>query len=279
MSTHLLGATLIYLFIRLATCGFSGGEPLKEQCGVRFSKIMPGNWPFHVALYGAVATVPPRYKYICGGTLIGIRTVLTAAHCVVEHDSIALNETLLQIYAGIYSLESVKYSTPYNVSSIVIHEDYNVNRLANDVALLKLIESVSLNQFVQPACVWPVSDNNKTIDGTSAHAVAWGLDENERFSKTLVETSDRLPPSEDCYRQVGQLLVENNSLICARTKVCNGSGGSGLYVQQNETIYVVGIVSFGPTMGPSRRCGVNTLTAFSDVAKYYDWIKTNSDAD
>ncbi|XP_055526954.1 coagulation factor XI-like [Wyeomyia smithii] len=142
MFTHLQVVILIYVFGKWTTCTFSESLLLEYQCGVTFNDSLRGEWPYHVAIHGAVPDSPPRYKYICGGTLIGIRTVLTAAHCVVVHQNTALNGTLLQIHAEIYSLASVKYSTPYNVSTVVTYEDYDVNNLANDLAVLKLVESV-----------------------------------------------------------------------------------------------------------------------------------------
>ncbi|CAH1274042.1 BMP1 [Branchiostoma lanceolatum] len=103
----------------------------------------PGSWPWQAYLL--------RYgSFRCGGNLIHPLWILTAAHCVNED----LSPGSYNIIMGKYN-KSVTDSTEQRlqISQIIMHSEYNTVTFNKDLALLKLAQPVTLNQYVWPVCL------------------------------------------------------------------------------------------------------------------------------
>ena len=97
-------------------------------------------YPFYVQLINVLSENEGIHN--CGGSLIALDTVLTAAHCVQ-------NGTLLEP-ADVKSLQVVDapfnfqgwthFARRYHIKSIVMHENFYVGRteVKNDIAIIKL---------------------------------------------------------------------------------------------------------------------------------------------
>ncbi|KXJ79766.1 hypothetical protein RP20_CCG028113 [Aedes albopictus] len=275
---------MLYFFCELATRGFSLTPRHYQQssattnatiCGTRSSELPPANWPFHVALFYTLT--PYRKYYLCGGTIVGERTIITAAHCVVGQGAAeTMNQTMLTVQAGVFELEGNVNAnvTSYNVTGITLHPEYDMKNLRNDVAVLKVSGPIEFNDRIQPACLWPAENASiRGIENIVGTAVGWGIDNTEQFSNILKESTHRLVSVKRCRKYLPGILDRyNETILCARTGVCSGSGGSGLYVRQDDQFYLRGIVAFGPATGRNKRCGIDTVTAFVNIAFYTEWI-------
>ncbi|XP_062549453.1 phenoloxidase-activating factor 1-like [Armigeres subalbatus] len=281
-------AVMLYFFCELATRGFSltlqDHQTLTNEpnCGTRSSDFPPARWPFHVALYYTLS--PYRMYYLCGGTIVGWQTVITAAHCVVgRHEGETMNRTVLSIRAGVFELDwnHNPNDTAFDVAEIILHPEYDMKNLRHDVAVLKVDGRLTFNEVIRPACLWPAEDDDlQQIERSVGTAIGWGVDGTEQFSSILRESTNNLVSMERCLEQYGYILDKlNGTVFCARTEVCSGSGGSGLYVQREGKFYLRGIVVFGPTTGYGRRCGVDTITAFANIAFYSEWIQRTAAED
>ncbi|XP_021699747.1 chymotrypsinogen B-like [Aedes aegypti] len=278
---------MLYVFCELATRGFALTPQQHQQtstnatiCGTRSSEFPPANWPFHVALFYTLTQY--RMYYLCGGTIVGERTIITAAHCVVgQRVGETMNRTFLTIRAGVFELDGnlKRNGTSLDVAKITLHPEYDMRDLRNDVALLTVSGRIEFNELVQPVCLWPAEDTSlKGIENSVGTAVGWGFDNTEQFSKILKESTNRLVSEEQCQKfYTGILDKFNGTIICARTEVCSGSGGSGLYVRREGQFFLRGIVAFGPTTGHGKRCGIDTVTAFANIAFYTQWIQHQMD--
>lgn len=190
------------------------------SCGTRSSDYPPARWPFHVGLFAM--DLPNQEHYFCGGTLVGDRTVLTAAHCVIGYRTTqSTSKPLLTVHVGEYELYNPTRNngTKYHVAAVVIHPEYNVKSLTNDVAVLQLVKRVEFNGVVQPACLWPANDTSlDDIPGTVATAVGWGRDVNEQFSNVLTERTHPVALKKECEKQFGASFLRSmgeDSIMCA----------------------------------------------------------------
>jgi secreted trypsin-like serine protease len=97
-----------------------------------------GEFPWTVAL------LSQRTECLCGGSLIHPNVVLTGAHCVFN-----VTQRDLKVRAGEWDTQTTKERLPYqerNVQAIVVHPEFHVKTLANDVVgfLVKLHRCVRI---------------------------------------------------------------------------------------------------------------------------------------
>ena len=107
----------------------------------------------------------------CGGTILDATTVLTAAHCFWNNGVTITDFSKYFIAAGHTKVTDSNAQTA-KVKSVTLHPSYNQNKSgANDVAIIKLKTSLTLNAKVKPACL-PAA--TLTPSGVSV-ASGWGL--------------------------------------------------------------------------------------------------------
>lgn len=150
-----------------ASCG---QVEMTDDLGTKQDKIVggfeiPTVVPFLVAVYRAFPDDEGQY---CGGTLIGRRWVMTAAHCVFEEDESLVPASDFSIVFREGNLASVKKGHKVQVKRVIPHPDYGPYDLINDIALLELERPL-------PKAL-PITYDRKDVltEGTQVLALGWG---------------------------------------------------------------------------------------------------------
>lgn len=160
-TASLLFATLV------ATVAFGHVIPEHEdRIGGGF-RADRGQFPFIVSLRGISdnGTVPSHF---CGGSILNERWILTAAHCM----AFGINNTFIQVGAHHVLSDGVQHRP----RRIIVHEDYDLEVIANDIALIELSEPIALNEYAQPIEVeteFIGAGEPATIAGWGRVVVSW----------------------------------------------------------------------------------------------------------
>ena len=164
--------------------------PGKGECGIsqtpsktyQETEVTLGEFPFTAALG---YTELNSFKQFCGGTLINKWFIITAAHCRTKY--------LTRVRLGEHRFGSnpdcnedgqcLPKVQDFDISSVIVHENYEPSDLSNDIALVKLSRAAVLNNGVQIVCLpidtkvaesdLRVSNLNKGLVGKKLRAVAW----------------------------------------------------------------------------------------------------------
>lgn len=138
-----------------------------------------GDAPYQISM-----RYKPRDFHFCGGSIIDSQWILTAAHCVTD-----FKPEQIEIVAG--SLSLVEGGERYDVEKIIPHEYYNPMIIRDDIALVKLNQSITYNDNVQPVALCDHYVNG----GQEMLLTGWGL---TSVSWCLL-TQDKPPPLNSLY--------------------------------------------------------------------------------
>ncbi|KAI5695984.1 hypothetical protein M8J75_006418 [Diaphorina citri] len=275
--------------------GQSSGNSNKDvSCGtVVYNKAQPlvtygqktarGQWPWHVALY---RTEGINLSYVCGGSLVSVNYVITAAHCVTKkpYDKPVDSDTLV-IYLGKYHQHQFSDEGGVQnkqVKRVHIYPTFNSSNYLGDIALLQLSSDVDYSMYVRPVCLWDDSTaplQLSAVEGRDGTVIGWGYDENDRVSEELKMAIMPIVSHQQCLWSNPQFFSQftSDETFCAGfrngTSVCNGDSGGGMVFKIDSAWYLRGIVSITVARDGLRVCDTKHYVVFTDVAKYLGWIR------
>ncbi|EDS36582.1 transmembrane protease [Culex quinquefasciatus] len=284
---------MLKVCLLLAAVGLaSGAEVFRNaafQCGIPKNPptllIVNGvdakisDWPWHAAirLHLAGGGEP---EYVCGGTLISERFVVTAAHCTLNPEN-PNKAPRMSVQLGVNAVGSPEGKT-FNVEKVHRHAGFSLEELRDDIALLELESPVEFTDFILPACL---SKRTELAPGKLGAVVGWGVTENDIPSTKLKLAKLPVIDELECKRKepelYGRVLTER--VFCAGyvngTTACNGDSGGGIVFERGDAWYLGGVVSFTKTRDGSHLCQTKTYSVFTRVTSYLDWIEklTNTD--
>ena len=261
-------------------------------------RIINGNTASEVQMPWQVALVTnpldAYQSYVCSGSLIADRWVVTAAHCAEQLKKLNKDYYVL---VGTNNLQDSQQGQVIKVKQAYTHEQYNNRNYDNDLALLELVQTVD---FIKCGTHCQTIDLiNPTIEKQTApisspvQIAGWGVledcEENQseicqQYSGKMLQYPELYPTTlryttlklTNCLSSSSLYKSEQitNNMLCAESPVqenptdtCFGDSGAGLTTQGLEKPYLLGIASWGIGCTKSGYPGVYTR-----VANYNDWI-------
>lgn len=233
--------------------------------------------------------------WLCGGSLISEQFVLTAAHCTHTAWGPPVLVRLGSAHVGNLP-EGGPQPLDIGVQDFIAHPEYAPPARYHDIALVRLVEAVSLSARVRPACLPGIATGmpgaNPAADpapDSVAVATGWGrLSYAGDTSDVLQKVSLRVWDWQACarvYPPDGKPDAQRGSvrgrlqeglgpgMLCAgdprsNKDTCQGDSGGPLQVSQGCTFRLVGVTSFG------RECGLGLPAVYTRVSHYVPWIES-----
>ncbi|XP_055598233.1 collagenase-like [Uranotaenia lowii] len=204
-------------------------EKIRQTRMVNANIASTGQFPYF-------ATILSKVTNLCGGSIIGKRWILTAAHCVDA-------ETSYEILVGSADLNR---GTKFITQEKYIHPEYDWLYLQNDIALLHLSSDIEYTDNVKPISLPNIGETNSfegynSIDmGFGKTSDSSGLSENLRYAEVKVISNS------ECIPIFGPRTVVDSTL-CAKglagQSICKSDSGGPL-VYNNIQIGVNSFVHF-----------------------------------
>lgn len=246
------------------------------KCGVvnQQNRIVGGQEAKINAYPWMAALATTEEQFYCGGTLVASEWVVTASHCLFQDrdQTVPTLPNQLKIVLGAQNRNRRNSKLPRKVVSvekIFLHQNYDKRSFNNDIALVKLAESVDLSVYV-PACMAEVDQD---FTGDTARVYGWGTTgEASSASNKLLEVAVPVVTRTVCQQALSDIGVRiTDGMLCAGgdkgKDACQGDSGGPLTINKNGRHTLAGSVSFGYGCGRANRYGV-----YAKTSAYRKWI-------
>jgi trypsin len=200
-------------------------------------------------------------EYLCGGSIIAQRWVVTAAHCFGK----AIAPGHVRAKAGV--TDYITTGVWLDVERVIVHEAYDAKTQQNDIALIKLKSSPAGRVIALAASSLDVPVN-QPLEVTGWGATTEGGSASHSLLKAIVPRAD----TEACNTANAYAGRIKEGMMCAGFRdggvdSCQGDSGGPLVWRTPDGPVLVGIVSWGDGCARKLRYGVYTR-----VSAYRDWI-------
>jgi chymotrypsin len=233
------------------------------------TEVAPNSHPYQVALHMQFGTGTG----LCGGSVITIRSVLTAAHCPIGSGS-----TL--VIAGAHNRNVVEASQQRRTvpsASYRIHANYNPSNLNNDIAILITpTPNFAFGGAVQASRL-PTAFASELFVGETARSTGWGRTTNTGATSAVLRKAYNPVITNAACASVYGTSVVIGSVICIATAgvnqgTCNGDSGGVLSVPRAGGGPVqIGVTSFVAAAG----CVAGFPSGFARTTSFLTWINNN----
>ncbi|GAA2781377.1 S1 family peptidase [Crossiella cryophila] len=238
----------------VATAGVSAAAPPKNPGDpgalvVGGTPVPDGKYPFMATLQDARFGPTPYDRHNCGGTLVGPRVVLTAAHCVAFYTPETISN--LSVIVGRTQL-SMNQGEERKVRFAQVHPKYKTDG-SYDIALLSLDLPITTIKPVQ--LVTPGTDALER-PGRIVTGIGWGNTEAQtgfpgggvvNYPDRLQEVDVPLISNDECA--VSYPDTSDRDLCAGKSgkDTCQGDSGGPLFVSlpSRNTFIQIGVVSRG----------------------------------
>uniref|UniRef100_A0A0B6Z5D0 Peptidase S1 domain-containing protein n=1 Tax=Arion vulgaris TaxID=1028688 RepID=A0A0B6Z5D0_9EUPU len=154
----------LILLVAFGTCHVNG----RSKRVVNGDPVEIGHIPHQASLQwwnGA------NWAHMCGGTLIAVNKVLTAAHCVN-----IIRPSLMRVGLGwVCFSEPSGFEQNFYIHEIFIHSNYSpkIDGFPNDIAVVTLSKNATINKYVNVVQIMP-QEYEGSLEEMTCHISGWG---------------------------------------------------------------------------------------------------------
>ena len=237
--------------IKLGGSRIVGGEPTTIEKN-----------PWQVAL---IVTQNDGLTYLCGGSIVAQKWVLTAAHCFGESP----DQSKALAIAGAEDFKPAwRAGSGIESERVIVHEGYNPQTHEHDLALVKLRSPPNGKVIVLASQSLPIPVGQE-LDVTGWGATREGGDTSNNLLIAHVPYTD----TAICNGPQSYNGKISDDMLCAGRQQggvdsCQGDSGGPLVWRRDGVPILVGVVSFGDGCARRLKYGVYTR-----VSSYNGWIR------
>ncbi|XP_058126490.1 uncharacterized protein LOC131285613 [Anopheles ziemanni] len=250
------------------------GDFLRPVGGLGGVRAYRGEFQHMVAIGWTRSNI--SVQYLCGGSLITNKFVLTAAHCAADSENIP-PDTVRIGDTDLGSPEDDNFAQQIKIARFIKHPQYRVSKAYFDVALIELQRQATFSDAVCKACLWREDDvPRERMDAIGFGATGFG----EALSPTLQRVELDAIDRSNC---TSRITINRRRMpdgfrkdqFCAASSnmdTCEGDSGGPIGVKRvdvggAEHALIVGVVSFGTP------CIVGSTGVYSKISEFADWIE------
>ncbi|XP_039757158.1 chymotrypsin-1-like [Pararge aegeria] len=230
-----------------------------------------GNVPYMVAL----TTGTVSRSFLCGGSIVTRRTILTAAHCMRAAGG---NNPSNSLRGTVGTNRWSSGGVSHNFQRGVMHAQYNHNLIKNDIGILITASNIAFSITIQPLVI----SYDFMGGGVATRVTGWGrTSAGGSLSATLLELRPSTIDGQRCVRDLAARASQLNIRaphvdpaieICTfqgtGQGTCNGDSGSPLV--RADRSQQIGIVSWGLP------CARGAPDMFVRMSAYRSWMNSNT---
>lgn len=271
---------IVVMLTLVCTAAATSRGPIAEENRSRDTKIIGGTKIVPSVPIPWMASLKDSTTFhLCGGSVIAENVVLTAAHCIAQHEGMEWfdrrfpyvavgNHDSNEQYLSLDSMIQPKIS--------VIHPNYNETTVQSDIALLFFDRTLTDLNGVTSVIRLP-EKGQQVPSGSPVSIYGWGLiSEDSIFPSNQMQRADVILYDKDLCGKTSKYGPDALSygMICAGNieqggvDSCAGDSGGPLVYNEGNNPVQIGVVSWGDGCGKPGYPGV-----YTETQAYLDWIE------